>query len=108
MITGTSVLLGVVTKATVPVLQALLAEPVADPRAYDDLLAVNTFARGSTNMTPLLSGFIASSFSAEYIYALMAVVAVLAVAPILAGRGRPLRGDEAEGADASEPDMPSR
>lgn len=67
----TSILLGIVTKGTVPVLQTLLVEPVTDPQAYDDLFAVNTFARGSTNiLTPLLFGFIASAFSAEYIYVL--------------------------------------
>lgn len=83
----TSILLGIVTKGTVPVLQTLLVEPVTDPQAYDDLFAVNTFARGSTNiLTPLLFGFIASAFSAEYIYVLMAIVSVFAVAPVLFGR----------------------
>ena len=62
-------------------------EPVTDPQAYDDLFAFNTFARGSTNiLTPLLFGFIASAFSAEYIYVLMAIVSVFAVAPVLFGR----------------------
>lgn len=91
VIIGTSILLGVVTKGTVPVLQTLLVEPVTDPQVYDDLFAVSTFARGSTTIvTPLLFGFIASAFSAEYIYALMAVVAVIAVLPIPFGRaGRP-------------------
>ena len=83
----TSILLGIVTKGTVPVLQTLLVEPVTDPQAYDDLFAFNTFARGSTNiLTPLLFGFIASAFSAEYIYVLMAIVSVFAVAPVLFGR----------------------
>ena len=83
----TSILLGIVTKGTVPVLQTLLVEPVTDPQAYDDLFAVNTFARGSTNiLTPLLFGFIASAFSAEYIYVLMAIGSVFAVAPVLFGR----------------------
>ena len=83
----TSILLGIVTKGTVPVLQTLLVEPVTDPQAYDDLFAVNTFARGSTNiLTPLLFGVIASAFSAEYIYVLMAIVSVFAVAPVLFGR----------------------
>ena len=91
VIIGTSILLGVVTKGTVPVLQTLLVEPVTDPQVYDDLFAVSTFARGSTTIvTPLLFGFIASAFSAEYLYALMAVVAVIAVLPIPFGRaGRP-------------------
>ena len=31
----TSILLGIVTKGTVPVLQTLLVEPVTDPQAYD-------------------------------------------------------------------------
>lgn len=87
MIIVTSILLGIVTKGTVPVLQTLLVEPVTDPQAYDDLFAVNTFARGSTNiLTPLLFGVIASAFSAEYIYVLMAIVSVFAVAPVLFGR----------------------
>lgn len=87
VIIGTSILLGVVTKGTVPVLQTLLVEPVTDPQVYDDLFAVSTFARGSTNIvTPLLFGVIASAFSAEYIYGVMAVVAVIAVLPLLAVR----------------------
>lgn len=87
VIIGTSILLGIVTKGTVPVLQTLLVEPVTDPLAYDDLFAINTFARGFTNiLTPLLFGVIATSFSAEYVYVVMAVVAMGAVAPVLWGR----------------------
>ena len=87
VVIAASILLGIVTKGTVPVLQTLLVEPVTDPQAYDDLFAVNTFARGSTNiLTPLLFGGIASAFSAEYIYVLMAIVSVFAVAPVLFGR----------------------
>lgn len=37
-------------------------------------------------LTPLLFGGIASAFSAEYIYVLMAIVSVFAVAPVLFGR----------------------
>ena len=87
VIIAASILLGIVTKGTVPVLQTLLVESVTDPQAYDDLFSVNTFARGSTNiLTPLLFGGIASAFSAEYIYVLMAIVSVFAVAPVLFGR----------------------
>jgi MFS family permease len=79
-----SLLLGIVTKGTVPVVQAILTEPVRDKQNYDDIFAISTFCRGTANIiTPLLFGFIASSFGVNWIYVIMAVIAVGAVMPVL-------------------------
>lgn len=49
--------------------------------------AVNTFARGSTNiLTPLLFGSSLRVLCGMNIYVLMAIVSVFAVAPVLFGR----------------------
>lgn len=84
IIIGASLLLGIVTKGTVPVVQTIITEPVREKHNYDDIFAINGFCRGTTNMiTPLLFGFIASMFGVHWIYASMAIVAVCAVLPVL-------------------------
>ena len=103
---GASLLLGVMTRGTVPVLQTLLVEPVRcrtegqvsadasrDARQkeqFEDIFSLSSLFRGSTNMlTPLLFGFLAAAASVEIAYVLMAVVGVLAVIPILLLRREP-------------------
>ncbi len=84
LIVGASLLLGIVTKGTVPVVQTIITEPVRKNHNYDDIFAINGFCRGTTNMiTPLLFGFIASSFGVHWIYNSMAILAVCAVLPVL-------------------------
>ncbi len=79
-----SLLLGIVTRGTVPVIQTIITEPLPDPQHYDDVFSINTFLRGVTNiLTPLLFGFIADAFGIDWIYALMAVVAAVAAVPVL-------------------------
>lgn len=79
-----SLLLGIVTKGTIPVIQTILAEPVREKHIYDDIFAVSTFCRGTTNIiTPLLFGLIASSFGVIWIYVIMSIFALCAVMPIL-------------------------
>lgn len=84
ILVGTSLLLGIVTKGTVPVVQTIITEPVREKHNYDDIFAISSFCRGTTNMiTPLLFGFIASSFGVIWIYDIMAIIAVCAVIPVL-------------------------
>ena len=84
VIMSIALLLGIVTKGTVPVIQAIITEPVQQRGSYEDIFSINSFLRGITNMTtPLLFGFIASTASLNVVYALMAVMAGLAVLPIL-------------------------
>ena len=79
-----SLLLGIVTKGTVPVIQTIITEPLTDAHGYDDVFSINTFLRGITNiLTPLLFGFLASALGIDWIYVLMVIIAVLATLPVL-------------------------
>lgn len=84
IIVGTSFLLGIVTKGTIPVIQTIITEPIREQHNYDDIFAISTFSRGTINMlTPLLFGFIASLLGINWIYCIMAIAAVCAVIPVL-------------------------
>ncbi|MBS6830658.1 MAG: MFS transporter [Desulfovibrio sp.] len=84
LIVSSALLLGIVTKGTVPVIQAIITEPVRDAASYGDVFSINSFLRGITNMlTPLLFGFLASAWSMNAIYAIMAVAAAVAAVPVL-------------------------
>lgn len=84
IIAGTAFLLGIVTKGTVPVIQALITEPVREPHHYNDIIAVSSFMRGTVNMlTPLIFGFIASAVGVHWLYVIMAIAASCAVIPAL-------------------------
>ena len=86
-----ALLLGIVTKGTVPVIQAIITEPVQGSAAYDDVFSINSFLRGITNMlTPLLFGFVAAASSMDVIYAIMAVVAIIAAVPVWMMKKAPL------------------
>ncbi len=79
-----ALLLGVVTRGTVPVIQTIITEPVRDSQTYDDVFSISNFARGIINiLTPLLFGLMAAAWGIDWIYALMAVVASIAVVPVL-------------------------
>lgn len=84
LIIGTSLVLGILTKGTVPVIQMIISEPVRETNNCDDIFAINSFCRGTVNMvTPLLFGCIASAFGVHWIYVIMAILAVFAVLPVL-------------------------
>ena len=77
-------LLGMATTGTVPAMQTLLVEPVSGKSQYEDIFSLSSLLRGGiTMLTPLLFGFMASVWSIESAYALMAVVGVLAVTPLI-------------------------
>lgn len=83
-----ALLLGIVTKGTVPIIQTIITEPAQAQTAYDDIFSINSFQRGIINMlTPLLFGFMASVAGMEVVYAIMAIVAAMAVVPVLLMRG---------------------
>lgn len=84
MIITISLLLGVVARGAVPVIHTIIVEPVREKQHYDDIFSINTFLRGGTSiLTPLLFGLIASHFGMDWVYILMAVAAVLAAVPVL-------------------------
>lgn len=83
LIVALALALGIVTKGTVPVIQAIITGPVQHTGAYDDVFSINSTARGITNMTtPLLFGLMASMWSMDLVFVFMALAAVLAVIPV--------------------------
>lgn len=78
-----ALVLGIVTKGTIPVVQTIIIEPVSKTRTFDDIFSINSFLRGITNMlTPLLFGLMASWWGMNVVYLLMALVAAVAVIPV--------------------------
>ncbi len=83
-----ALLLGIVTKGTVPVIQSIIIEPVRE-NVYGDIFAINSFLRGITDMlTPLLFGLLAAARGMESVYAVMAVTASVAAVPLLLSSGK--------------------
>lgn len=84
LILGTSLLLGFVTKGTIPVVQTIVVEPVEEKDNYDDVFTLSTFSRGTAHViTPIIFGLIASHYGVIWIYSLMAIAAFCAVLPVL-------------------------
>lgn len=76
--------IGLLTKGTVPVIQAIITVPFQDVGEYDKIFSMNSFVRGMINIfTPLLFGFIASIWNINIVYIIMAIVSFLAVIPML-------------------------
>lgn len=83
-IVGASLLLGIVTKGTIPVIQTIITEPLPDNHYYGDIFAISSFSRGTINiLTPLLFGYTASVFSINWLYSFMAIASVCAIIPVL-------------------------
>lgn len=83
MIALAALLLGGVTKGTVPVIHTIITEPVAKAEAYDDIFAVNSFGCGIINMlTPLFFGLTASAVGMPTVYCIMAGLSAAAVLPV--------------------------
>lgn len=79
-----AILLGGVTRGTVPIIQTIITEPVKHSQNFDDVFAINALLRGCVNIiSPLVFGFLATSTSIEYAYALMASMGAMAVIPLL-------------------------
>ncbi len=79
-----SLLIGLVTKGSVPIAQTLATEHVQREQ-YDDVFSVNSLFRGGAMIgVPLLFGFLASILGIEAIYMVMAAVSIVAIVPIIA------------------------
>ena len=80
----TALALGIVTKGTLPVMQTIIVEPAADKAAYQDIYAINTFARGIGNMAaPVFFGAVSAIAGIQWSFACMAMGVILAAIPIL-------------------------
>jgi predicted MFS family arabinose efflux permease len=89
VVVGASLLLGIVTKGTVPAIQAIIIEPTSRKNEYDDMFAINSFFRGISGMiSPLAFGFIASVAGIEWTYAIMAIFIICAIMPVLMMEGK--------------------
>lgn len=79
-----SLLLGIVTRGTVPVVQTIITLPVKEKNLYEDVIGINGFCRGvSSIVTPLVYGFVAASYGVSWSFAIMAATAILAIIPVL-------------------------
>ncbi|MEG2173323.1 MAG: MFS transporter [Desulfovibrionaceae bacterium] len=82
-IISAAMLLGAVTRGTVPIIQTIITEPVKNATNFDDIFALNSLLRGSINTaSPAIFGFLAAAMGIEFVYGLMSAVATLAVLPI--------------------------
>lgn len=76
--------IGLLTKGTVPVIQAIITVPFQDMGDYEKIFSINSFVRGIINIfTPLLFGVIASIWNINVVYVIMAAASFLAVVPML-------------------------
>jgi predicted MFS family arabinose efflux permease len=84
VILGVSLLLGMVTKGTVPVIQSMITEPAPNQDSITEVITLSSFARGMVNiLAPLLFGLIASQTHINWIYCIMATFAGCAIVPAL-------------------------
>ena len=79
-----ALLIGIVTKGTVPVIQSMLTEYLPTDEHYDDIFILNNLLRGAINIAaPALFGLIGSKFGLNATYTVMAVAAIAAILPLL-------------------------
>lgn len=79
----TALLIGIVTKGSVPIIQTIITEHVQDKDRYSDIFSINSLGRGVINIiTPVMFGFIAASFGINTIYALMLLGSLLSTLPV--------------------------
>lgn len=84
VIIGVAFLIGILTKGTVPVIQAIITIPFQELGEYDGIFSINSFLRGVITMgTPLLFGWLASLWSIGAVYLLMAAVSFASLVPLL-------------------------
>ncbi|MBL8966600.1 MAG: MFS transporter [Spirochaetaceae bacterium] len=83
-IVGLSVLLGAMTKGTVPVLNTMLADAVKESGAYELAYGAGSFASGvAASLSPLLFGLVAGSLGIESVFLASAGFALAAILPAL-------------------------
>ncbi len=78
-----SVLLGAVTKGTVPVLNTIIVRSVADRRLIDPAFATGSFVNGIASViSPLFLGFLSAKFGILVVFRASACFALAAVIPM--------------------------
>ena len=81
-----SVLLGAVTKGTVPVLNTIIAASVPDRRLFDKAFGAGAFANGvAAAAAPLLFGWVIDERGIVAVFGVCAAFAVAAVVPVAVG-----------------------
>ena len=79
-----ALLLGIVTKGTIPVIQSMITEPLENNEFYDDIFTLNGFARGGINvLSPILFGVVASRSGPYYAFGIMSASALVTILPML-------------------------
>lgn len=79
-----SVLLGIFTKGTVPVIQTIVSDTVEHHGDFTKAFSINSFTtRLSSGIAPLVLGFISDKFGIVMAFNVMAVVAVSALLPVI-------------------------
>ncbi len=79
-----ALLLGIVTKGTVPVVQTIITEPLPDNRHYADVFAINSLGRGIVGtITPTMFGLIGSRMGMGVAYMVMAFGSLMSMIPVL-------------------------
>ena len=79
-----ALLLGIVTKGTVPVIQSMITEPLENNEFYDDIFTINGFARGGINvLSPIFFGVVASRSGPYYAFGIMSASALVTILPML-------------------------
>lgn len=77
-------IIGLLTKGTVPIIQAIITIPFQNIGRYDEIFSINSFLRGITNiLSPLFFGFIASFWSINIIYVIMGIISLITILPML-------------------------
>jgi predicted MFS family arabinose efflux permease len=81
---GITLLLGAVSKGTVPVVQAIAAEPFDQEKDYQNILAIMTFVRGLASVVaPIVFGAAITMLGTDWSFCLMALAVVAAIGPLL-------------------------
>lgn len=81
-----SVLLGAVTKGTVPVLNTIIADSVPDRRLFDKAFGVGAFANGiAAAAAPLFLGWVIDERGIVAVFRICAALAVAAIVPVAIG-----------------------
>ena len=84
LIVAISVLLGTVTKGTVPVINTIIANSVDDKRLYDKAFGIGSFVNGIASvLAPLLFGIVIDRYGIVAVFKISACFAIIAVIPLL-------------------------
>lgn len=84
LIAAVSILLGAVTKGTVPVINTLVAKAVPDRKLNEKAFGIVTFVNGvAAVIASILLGFIAQKFNITSVFTMCACFSFLAIFPLL-------------------------